>query len=63
MILDECQYAKKTRQHQAILLLKRNAFIGLTGTPMSNKVVDDLYGYFNLLAGRLTFDLTCPYVW
>ena len=54
VVLDECQHVKsiRTRQHQSIALLRRNSLIGLTGTPMWNKVVD-LFGYFSLLAGGL----------
>lgn len=61
MILDECQYVKnirtRTRAHQSIAQIPRNALFGLTATPMWNLILD-LYGYCSLLAGHLSVDFT-----
>lgn len=57
--MDECQYVKsiRTRSHQSITQLRRNALFGLTATPMWNRILD-LFGYCSLLAGHLETDNT-----
>jgi hypothetical protein len=59
VILDECQYVKniRTRAHQSIAQIPRNALFRLTATPMWNRILD-LYGYCSLLAGHLSVDFT-----